>query len=1091
MGLMKRNDKSRGVGDMLVFAAGMMALALAASAVSAAEGKQLAFSHPMPKETNEAPTNPPREEMMRDFRDPFGKVRTGVYWYWLSGNISEEGIRRDLEAMRRAGIDRAYIGDVGEGGNKPGEVRTFSEAWWKALQTAFETAAKLDIEIGLFNSPGWSQSGGPWITHDRAMRRLVHSEIHVTGPQRQGPLLPKPVFDGGKSDEYQDVAVLAYPLPAGAGETLASNGPLEVQDGKPFTVELTAPKPFTARSLVVTLKEAPVSGSIELAAEVDGVFKPVVSSGFARNNKALNVGFIPFAPVVLTFAPVQSTRFRVTLKKGGGAAAGFAAVKLSGAPGVASVYEKTLAKMFETPLPMWNEYQWPQEAEAEPGTMVDPAKVVILTGKLGADGRLAWQVPPGEWAVLRIGMTPTRTRNAAAVPEATGYEVDKMSKEHVAFHFASYLKKILDRTPSGARKAITTTVLDSYEVGGQNFTDGFIPRFKAAFGYDPTPYLPAFFGIAVGSRRDSDRFLWDVRRFVADEVAYSYVAGLREASRANGMKTWLECYGHWGFPGEFLQYGGQSDGIAGEFWSEGSLGDIENRAASSCGHIYGKRLIWSESNTCGGSPFARSPADLKARADRFFAEGINATLLHLYAHQAYERAPGITAWFGNEFNRHNTWFDQMDLLTGYWKRVNYLLQQGLNVADIAYFIGEDAPKMTGIADPAPPSGRQFDYINGEVLRETASVDEVGRLVLPHGTRYEVLVLPNLETMRPELLQRIEALVQAGAFVMGPKPLRSPSLAGQPAADQAVKGIADRLWGNVDGKQVFFRQVGKGTIAWGLPLEKVFAMRRSITDCAVTPGVPLAYAHRTMPNADVYFLSNQSNAPLSDKVLFRAAGRIPEYWQAMTGEIREAPVWRAAGDATEVVVTLAPHESLFVVFSKPAGGRTGKNAARETVLPLKGEWTLSFQSDPLHRGPAQPVKTAELFDLSKHQDPAIRFYSGKVIYRTTFQTELPAAGERVALAFGKVCEIARVRVNGQDAGGVWSEPFSVPVTGLLKAGENTLEVELCTSWLNRLVGDAALPADQRPTWISVGGYPANRALKSAGLLGPVTVERLKE
>ena len=291
--------------------------------------------------------------------------------------------------------------------------------------------------------------------------------------------------------------------------------------------------------------------------------------------------------------------------------------------------------------------------------------------------------------------------------------------------------------------------------------------------------------------------------------------------------------------------------------------------------------------------------------------------------------PGNIAGFGNEFNRKNTWFRHFDLLTGYLKRTGYLLQQGLNVADAAYFIGEDAPKMTGVTDPAVPQGRQFDYINGEVLRETAGVDAQGRLVLPHGTTYEVLVLPKLETMRPELLARLEELVHAGAFVMGPKPLRSPSLAGQPLADERVREIADRLWGEVDGASVTFARRGKGMIAWGLTMEEAFKLRRSEPDLLHDGRHQLIHAHRTLPNAEIYFVAAFGGQPVpSAAVSFRVKDRIPELWDAATGERREAPAWHFENGRTVVNLSLAERGSVFVVFAKPAGARTGATPPKE-------------------------------------------------------------------------------------------------------------------------------------------------------------------
>ena len=692
------------------------------ASVHAAEGTN--FSHPMPAETNQSPLEPTSGEMAAVFADPVGKIRTGAYWYWLSGNVSSEGVAADVKAMKSIGIDRAYIGDIGVDSSPRGPVRTFSPAWWDAIHTALKTATDEGVEIGIFNSPGWSQSGGPWVGPKRAMRYLTGTTLEVAGPGRT--TLNRP----SRSDEAQDVRILAFRKPKNESLPfpLPSEG-LSRKAGEAVTLTVTSEQPFTARSLTIEPSETPinVAGAV-LEAKKGDAFEKIAEFAIHRQNPELNVGFIPFAPVVVSFEAVTTDTFRLTFPASE-PLGGIRSARLDSAPRVASYAEKSLAKMHPTPQPMWSDYQWPAQAPVDdPAAMIDPATMIDLTEKSGTGPSFEWNVPEGEWLVFWIWALPAGTKNAPAVPEATGYETDKMSREHIAYHFDSMMGEILRKIPEADRKSFKIVVQDSYEVGGQNFTDDLIPSFQERFGYDPTPFLPTLFGQMVTSPDDSDRFLWDLRRFIADRVAYSYVGGLREVSNAHGLKTWLECYGHWGFPGEFLQYGGQSDEIAGEYWSEGTLGDIENRIASSCGHIYGKRKIWAESNTCAGAPYSRSPIDMKVRTDRFFSEGINQSLLHLYVQQPDDRVPGFNAWFGNEFNRHNIWFPQLDLFTTYLKRVNYLLQQGTNCADAAYFIGEDAPKMTGAVDPPLPPGYQYDFINAEVLEASAFVRD-GRNLL--------------------------------------------------------------------------------------------------------------------------------------------------------------------------------------------------------------------------------------------------------------------------------------------------------------------------------------------------------------------------
>lgn len=1041
---------------------------------------------------------------------PSDSMKTSVYWYWISDNISKEGVVKDLQAMKKAGINRAYIGNIGQADVPYGKVKILSDEWWDIIHTALKTATELNIEIGIFNSPGWSQSGGPWIKPDEAMRYLTASEVHVKGPQKFTQKLDKP------NDIFQDVKVIAYPAPKDDRLILNSeNGtftsePLipglgkitdgdsktgvNIPAGKEYVINLEAKEPFTARSLTVQTTEHPILADATFQVqEAGGDYRSLCKFQINRTNPALNVGFDPYAPVVVSFPTTTAKHFRLIIKNER-QNSGLAEVVLAASPRVERYSEKTLAKMFQTPLPYWNEYQWPQQPESnDPSTVIDASKVIDISNNLAVDGTLTWDVPEGDWVILRTGMTPTGTKNSPASPEATGYEVDKLSKAHVAKHFDSFLGEILRRIPESDRKTFKVVVEDSYETGGQNFTDDFLSEFKQRYGYDPLPYLPVYQGKVVGSEQASDRFLWDMRRMVADKVAYDYVGGLREISHQHGLHTWLENYGHWGFPSEFLMYGGQSDEIGGEFWSEGDLGNIENRAATSCGHIYGKTKISAESNTCGGRAFSRYPATIKQRGDRFFAEGINNTLLHVYISQPDEdKFPGVNAGFGNEFNRKNTWFSQIDVYTQYLKRSNYMLQQGLNVADVAYFIGEDAPKMTGITDPALPVGYQFDYMNAEVIEKYMTVND-GLITLPHGTQYRILVLPKLETMRPELLAKIKQLVRDGAVVMGPAPKRSPSLQNQPAADQQVQALASELWGNVDGVNVKSRKYGKGMIMNGMTMEEAFAKINCIPDCKLPEDRTIHYGHRTLGNGEIYFVSNQTNETKLVTPEFRVKGLQPELWEATTGSMRNLPAYVQKENSTAVPLKLMPYESVFVVLRKKAGPSTATNLEANYPEPslmvdLKGPWTVKFNAS--QRGPEKPVVFETLQDWTTSADERIKYYSGTALYTSKFNLEKIPAHQNVIINLGNVTAMAKVKVNGQYAGGIWTAPYQLDITKLVKAGDNDLQIEVVNTWVNRLIGDSKLPADQRPTWCPVNPYKADSPLQPSGLFGPVKISSIK-
>ena len=856
------------------------------------------------------------DDWNQEFTNPPAATRPRCYWYWMDGVFSKPGITRDLEAMQRVGIGEAYIGIIGgQGGPDPKDgLKALSEAWWDHLAHAVREGTRLGVDIGVFNCPGWSQSGGPWVKPEASMRHLVSSEIRLTGPARLDRITA-PDTPG-----FQRVAVLAWPSVPGDNETAITAGAKVVREKRAITWSLD--NPYTVRSITVKPKGEIRADADYQTSEDGSVYRSVRKFAIDRHRLTPGVGPVPLAPVVVAVSPTTARFHRLVV----GNDADLGDVDLSGAPRIDSVAEKSLAKMFQDPLPPFGFYSWPAQPEpGSPGLAIDPAGVIDLTQSVRPDGTTDWNVPAGEWVVSCVGMVPTGIRNSPAPPESTGLEVDKMNREALASHFGAFVGELHRRLKPEERKAWKHVVADSYEMGPQNWTDGFADRFRKTYGYDPLRWLPVLSGRVVGTADQSNRFLWDLRRLVADSVATEYVGGLRDLCRSSGLKMWLENYGHWGFPSEFLLYGGQCDEISGEFWESGSLGGVELRAAASAAHIYHKNQVFAEAWT-GGPAFTSTPWSLKKRGDWALCQGINQFVLHVNIHQPWEdRKPGVSAWFGTEFNRHNTWFDASKSWIDYQRRCSVLLQKGLHVADVAYFIGEDAPKMTGLCEPPPPDGYDYDFINADVLIHGASARE-GRLMLSHGTSYRVLVLPPSETMRPELLRKIGELAKGGVKVIGQRPLRSPSLKDYPRADAGIGALAADLW-------------DRGLIENARDLKSVLVSVGCGPDIAGTDPEEVLHVHRRDGDRHIYFLSNQTDRALEIRPVFRVKGLRPECWNPVTGRTTGMAIYDETETGTVVPLRIEARGSVFVVFREAA------DASRVVELSHDEESVIVAKPDP--------------------------------------------------------------------------------------------------------------------------------------------------
>jgi hypothetical protein len=1093
------------------------------------------------------------------FTKPPEETKPWVYWYWLDNNVSRDGITRDLEAMSRVGIGAALIGNIIQQPDHQmhvGTVKVLSAEWWGMIGHAIREGGRLGVDIGLFNCPGWSQAGGPWNTESQSMRSVTTTETRVEGPQRFSGKLPLP------PGYFKDIAVLAFPAPSHDNERLSNHLPRLVSvpateglgslidnnlgtgldfpahaaRSQPFVLDITLERPITARSLTLhpsAGKHFQVNVVLEAGNSAESL-RPVESFVMDRTNP---LGPLGSGPLAMSFAPASARMFRLTFT-GLTAAGGLAEINLSAAARVEKFIEKQLGRMHPTPLPMWGDYLWRDSPLAKETELAVPSGNVLDVSKnLAADGTFTWDVPPGSWVIMRTGMVPTGARNSPA-GEGSGLEVDKMSRSALKSHFDAYIGQPLQSIPAAERKAFKYVVADSWEQGPQNWTDGFDKEFKARYGYDPLPWLPVLTGRMVGSAERSDRFLWDLRRLVADRVASDYVGGFRDLCEEQGLQLWLENYGHWGFPADFLQFGGASHHIGGEFWWEtGALGDIECRGAASAAHTYGFPRISAEAFTCNFSNFSAHPYALKRRGDWALTEGINHYVLHVYIHQPWEdRVPGMTAWFGTEFNRHNTWFDAGKAWIDSTRRTHFLLQQGNHVADVAYFTGEDAPKMTGIKNPPLPPGYSFDYINGEAIEKRMEVRD-GRFVLPDGTSYRVLVLPELPTMRPALLRKLRDLVAAGGVILGPRPLRSPSLENHPACDEEVASLAATLWGDMKGTAR--RDFGKGRVYQGHDLAAVLSDIGVTEDVRGLEETKVLWIHRRTKDADIYFLSNQHVESVGITPEFRVEDRLPELWNPETGNMDLLGRVEKTAHGVRVPLTLAAGDSALLVFrsgaekqalitrvtrdgepSNVSVSRNGKQLVARISEPgeyrfenvagvetlrvadvpapqeIAGPWTVAF---PQGMDVPEELGLEKLISLSEHSNQAVKYFSGKAVYKTNFELSPAQLAEQseLTLDLGNVGMMAEVVLNGQSLGSVWKPPFTIAMAGAAKAGNNKLEIRVTTTWHNRLVGDVKYPAGfpgvpldpkRFKTWCSKNSerIKANTPLQPTGLIGPVRV-----
>ncbi len=1069
----------------------------------------------------------------------------------MNGNVTEQGIDLDLNWMSRTHVSgfTVFEGSLDTPQVVPKRLVYMTPDWKRAFIHTTQLAEKLGLEMSIASSPGWSETGGPWVTPPEGMKKMVWSEIALTGGVRfNGKLPPLPSASGTFQDFNVDLhrsnpgegvlkptptfsadaVLLAYrqPTPERSQTDLspvvtASGGSVNVaalSDGDVETPALSLPggapgdeawvqfdygKPQTIRSL--TLATTDDIASI-FGFENRSILPRLEASDNGlrfRTITEIDPSSIPQRTVA--FPPVQARYFRVV----------FRTPTTAKQPEVHQITELVLrngARINEfekrAGFATVPDYYAIHDPVVAPEFTVPKSDVIQLTDKMRPDGSLDWTTPPGKWIVLRMGYSLTGHMNGPAPAEATGLEVDKLNAGFVRNYLDYYLKtySTLVGPENMGKKGITFLLTDSIETGPTNWTNNMLEDFQRLRGYDPRPYLPALTGIIVDSTATSNRFLWDFRRTIAELLAQNHYGTISDILHQHGLRYQGEALEyHRPMLGDDIEMRSKMDIPMGALWDFPGKEDpgpsyvADIRGAASIAHIYGQNLVGAESMTSNGPDWGSSPNTLKRVADMEMALGVNHFEIHESTHQPLlDHKPGLTlGHYGQWFNRNETWADQARPWMDYLARGSYLLQQGRFVGDVAYFYGQEGP-LTAVFGYAPqrdaPEGHGFDFINSDILLNRLSFRD-DHLVTSTGMSYRLLYLGGTsQRMTLAVLRKIEELVQQGAIVDGQKPVDSPSL----ADDQVIfQRLADQLWGTHGNGSQPFHSYGKGRVYSGKSANKVLAdlgLARDFDYSRPEPDTRLLFLHRQLAHSDLYFVSNFNPRAEQVQASFRVTGKIPELWDPSTGTT--SPVsYRMNDDTTTVPLGLASYGSIFVVFRKPTAARSlDVPQPVETELAdgdkiLNRDWKVTFPPD---WGAPPQAQFDRLMSWSENVDPGVRYFSGTATYSKAF--EAPRAWFKPTahlwLDLGTVAQVAEVELNGKPLGILWKNPYRVDLTAALKPGSNELKIKVTNLWVNRLIGDQQPEMTHKYTFTDIKPYVATWPLLPSGMLGPLRLTSAK-
>jgi hypothetical protein len=1072
------------------------------------------------------------------FMNPPDAVKPSIWWFWGESVTTSEGITKDLESLKRNGFGGVVVYEQ-LFTDRPGAFDSLSAEWLDCFRHAAAECARLGMVLEVNVSNGFV-AGGPWITPELGMQRLIFSEMTIDGGKSVTVQVPLPKI---RYNYYRDVAVLAWPARSGSEQAeprpSVHSEPQGIDLGQLFDMEkgkhvairpgpdgacrivLDYQEPFTARSLTYSMQ--PGSKALVIATQMPGNWsgdflgqgmKPILPIGTleASDDRAnwqticelpgLGFQHDGWRQHTVSFAAVTGRYFRLNLHDWNrlgvykDQALMLGPVALSGQAKI-DHWEAKSGNVVD--------FSNPDKTPAYSGDeVIDPDTIIDLTDKMDARGVLNWKAPAGRYTVMRFGHTPTGGRTKHGRPNNMGLECDKLNAAAVKVQFDNYVGVLLRETRKVPGARLAGVNIDSAEHGSQNWTGDFAREFKRRRRYDLQRYLPVMAGLVVGSPEVSDKFLYDVRRTIADLMSDRYFGAFQDLCRAEGMTSMAQAPGiATCLPSDNIQAKGRADIPMGEFWMSQPLGTIDCKETSSAAHVYGLPIAAAEAFT-GSRPDAH-PEMMKPFADAAMALGINRFVVLAFVHQPWDdRKPGVTQdRFYLPYQRHNTWWE---MAGGFWDTLSrscLMLRQGQPAADLLYHLGDDTPLKiaTHRMRPVPPEGYDYDVCADEVLLSRVSVKD-GRLVVPtrpaslndparQGASYRLLVLSGGDTITSAAATKILSLVSDGATVLASRPWKqSPSLTDGPDGNAAVRASARRLWGSDTPQAKGSSKLGKGTFYWGFEPAEVLKMMGIGPDVVFSrcqSASDILWNHRRTEDEDIYLVASHLDHKQEVEASFRITGRVPELWFPQTGQIAQPGGWRVENGRTVVPLRLESYDSVFVVFRKNS---SVKVAAVERVLSeteVAGPWQVHFSPG---WGTPETMEFERLRSWTEVEAEGVRYYSGSAVYIK--EIELPATGlnERIELELAEVHVIASARLNGQDLGTCWKGPWRFDLTQAANAGKNRLEITAANTWVNRLIADSGLEEKDRLTWATVNPYTPEDRLPESGLIGPVKIRIIK-